>query len=358
MSAGFTERRYKAFFLRRVRLADNAVKILLKADIINSTCNTCWTLDFNINSEVREEPFTGRTHFDLLSLNEHRKLQIFLNYSLHRDHDSSDPDILSVITLFKVIINSSVSLKLSFIMQTTSAKQIKKSVFDTLVKLNTSVKKTLIIITPKLSVYTDSSFTHFSLIILLKSDSVKEEDELTQLSEEDVSSEFTELKDLHDQIKLLKLKKLQLAQYTDEKVSLLTLMTAWLNETLLLQGQNIISADEFLKQLLSELFIQTDLHLLSKIISWRNDYKIIILNHWALHDQIWSAVNHFSLMKVCIFTHMITHQAKVTQWAETEDLNQVSESGNDWKKYLTLSSTVEDTVICSVEKEPVSWKCL
>ena len=158
-SVSFTEGNYKSFFLRRVWLTDNAVRILLKADIINSTCNTCWTLNFNINDEVREGPFTGRAHFGLLSLNEHRKLQIFLNYSLHRDHDLSDPDILSVITLFKVTINSSASLKSSSVMQTTPVKQIKKPVFDTLAKLNTSAKKiimlkALIIITLKLSFLT------------------------------------------------------------------------------------------------------------------------------------------------------------------------------------------------------------
>ena len=39
-SAGFAEELYKSFFPRRVWLADNAVSILIKADIINSVCNT------------------------------------------------------------------------------------------------------------------------------------------------------------------------------------------------------------------------------------------------------------------------------------------------------------------------------
>ena len=57
-SAGFAEGRYKEFFLIRVRLADNAVEVLVEADITNSTCNTNWTLDFNTNGGVHRGPFT------------------------------------------------------------------------------------------------------------------------------------------------------------------------------------------------------------------------------------------------------------------------------------------------------------
>ena len=354
-SAGFTEGRYKAFFLRRVRLADNAVRILLKADIINSTCNMCWPLNFNINDEVWRKPFTGRrAHFDLLSLNEHRKLQIFMNYSLHDDHDPSDHKILSVITLFKVTVNSTTSSEPSSVMQITPVKQSKKPVFNDLVKLNTSVKKTLIITTPKPSVFSDSPLIHSSPLISQLS-SVKAEEELAQLSEEDVLSKVSELNDLQEWIKLLELKKIQLTQYADEKISLLTLVAAWLNETLLVQGQDIVSAGEFLKLLLSEPSVQADWHLFSKIINWRNDYKIIILNHWALCDQVRSAVSHFPLMKACIFTHTSAQWAKVNQWAETEDKNWVSEPDDNWRKYLIKE---EDTVILSVEKELVSCKRL
>ena len=284
MSVSFTERRYKAFFLRRVRLTDNAVRILLEADIINSTCNTCWPLNFNINDEVWKRLFTGRrTHFDLLSLNEHKKLQIFMNYSLHSDHDLSDHEILSVIIFFKVTVNFTTSSEPSSVMQITPVKQSKKFVFDTLVKSNTSVKKTLIIITSKPSVFSDFSLICFSLLISQLS-SVEAEKELAQLSEEDVSSEVSELNDLWKQIKLLKLKKIQLTQYTDEKISLLILVAVWLNETLLVQEQDIVSADEFLKLLFSESSVQTDWHFFSKIINWCNDYKIIIFNHWASCD--------------------------------------------------------------------------
>ena len=93
-------------------------------------------------------------------------------------------------------------------------------------KLNTSVKKTLIIIMFKLSVFFNSSLTHFLLLISLKLSSVKAENELAQLSEKDVLPKFSELNDLQKQIKLLKLKKIQLTQYTDEKISLLILVTA------------------------------------------------------------------------------------------------------------------------------------
>ena len=68
-----------------------------------------------------------------------------------------------------------------------------------------------------------------------------------QLSGEDEAPEFSELEDLQNQVTLLRLKKLKLTQYTDEKVSFLTLLTARLNETLLLQEEDVISADAFIK---------------------------------------------------------------------------------------------------------------
>ena len=52
MSDSFAEGRYKSFFLRRACLTDNAVSILIEADITNSVCNSYWSLDFNTNSEV------------------------------------------------------------------------------------------------------------------------------------------------------------------------------------------------------------------------------------------------------------------------------------------------------------------
>ena len=169
---------------------------------------------------------------------------MFLNYSLHEDHDSIDLNILPSTTLFKTTVNLFTSSKFFSVMQITSAKFIKKSAFDTLMKSNTSVKKTAM---SKNSVFTDFSLPPFSSIVSLKTDLVKEEDELAQLFSEDEASEFSELEDLQNQVTLLRLKKLELTQYADEKVSFLTLLTARLNETLLLQEEDVISADAFIK---------------------------------------------------------------------------------------------------------------
>ena len=188
-----------------------------------------WSLDFNTNSEIWEELFMRQTHFRYLSLNDHEKLQVFLNYLLHRDHDFTDSDILS--STFKTTVNLFSSLKSFSVMQIISVKLIKKSAFNILMKLNISVKK---ITTFKNLIFTDSSLFHFSFFISLKTDLVKEEDELTQLFSENEASEFSELKNLWDQIQLLQLKKLKLAQYADEKISFLMLLAVRLNETLLL----------------------------------------------------------------------------------------------------------------------------
>ena len=137
-------------------------------------------------------------------------------------------------------------------MQITLSKSIKKLIFNMLIKLNTSVKKTttfkpLIIITPQALIFTDSLLSHSSLLVSLKSDLVNEEKELMQLSDEDEETKFSELKNLKDQIKLLKLKKLKLTQCADEKISFLMLLTVRLNETLLLQDEDVMSAGSFLK---------------------------------------------------------------------------------------------------------------
>ena len=322
---------------------------------MNNICNMYWSLDFNTNSEVWEGPSVRQTHFRYLSLDEHEKLQVFLNYSLHRDHDSTDSDILPLTMLFKTTVNLFTSLKFFFIMQITSAKFIKKSAFDTLMKLNTSVKKTA---TSKNLIFTDSSLPSSLSIVLLKTDLVKEEDELVQLSDEDEAPEFSELKDLQNQVTLLRLKKLELAQYADEKVSFLTLLTVRLNETLLLQGEDVISADTFIKWLLDELMIQTDWALVEKIINWHNNFKTSICGHCTSCNQIRSAANHFSLMKAHIFTHTENHQAKISQWAETEDLNWVNEPDDDWSKYSALSKKVTDTAVLSVKEEPAFQKCI
>ena len=200
-----------------------------------------------------------RTHFRHLSLDEHEKLQIFLNYSLHRDHNLTDSDILSATTLFKSTVNLSTSSKSFFIMQITLSKPIKKSVFNMLIKLNTSAKKTatskpLIITDSQVFIFTDSSLSASSLLSL-KPDLIDEGDELMQLFDEDEELKFNELKDLRDQIKLLKLKKLKLMQCADEKISFLMLLTVRLNETILLQDEDVMSAGAFIKQLLNELTV-------------------------------------------------------------------------------------------------------
>ena len=203
-----------------------------------------------------------QAHFRHLSLDEHEKLQIFLNYSLHGDHDLTDSDILSATTLFKSTVNLSTSSKSFPAMQTTLSKSIKKSVFDTLIKLNTPAKKTatpkpLIITDPQAPAFTDSPLSASSPLSL-KPDLINEGNELAQLSDEDEEPKFSELKDLRDQIKLLELKKLKLAQCADEKISFLMLLTVRLNETILLQGEDVVSAGAFIKQLLNELTVQAD----------------------------------------------------------------------------------------------------
>ena len=340
-SVSFAEELYKSFFSKRVWLTDNAVSILIETDIINSVCNMYWSLNFNINSEVWGRLSVRQTHFRHLSLNEYEKLQIFLNYSLHEDHNSTDSDILLIITLFKSTVNLSISLRFSSVMQITSLKPIKKPAFDMLTKSNTSAKKTatskpFIIITLKAFIFTDSSFLCFSLLVLLEPDLVNEEDELMQLFNEDEASEsFSELKDLWDQVKLLKLKKLALTQFADEKISFLMLLTAWLNETLLLQEEDVISAGAFIKQLLNELSVQTDWTLINKISNWCNDYKVSICDHSTSCNQICSAVNHFFLLKSHIFTHIKAHQAKISQWAEKKDVNWVNELSDCHRKWVS-----------------------
>ena len=180
-----------------------------------------------------------------------------MNYSLHGDHDPSDHEILPATTLFKVTVNPTTSPEPSSAMQTTPAKQSKKPVFNDLVKLNTPAKKTLVITTPKPSVFSDSPLTRSSPLVP-QPGSVEAEEELAQLSEEDVLPEASEVNNLRERIKLLELEKIQLAQYADEKISLLTLVAARLDETLLVQGQDIVSAGEFLKLLLSEPSVQAD----------------------------------------------------------------------------------------------------
>ena len=62
-------------------------------------------------------------------------------------------------------------------------------------------------------------------------------------------------------------------------------------------------------------------------------------------------------MKAHIFTYTEAHQAKISQWAETEDVNWVSESDNDWSKYSALLK-VANTAVQSVKEEPAFRKCL
>ena len=121
-SAGFTEECYKEFFFWRVCLADNAVRILVEADIMNSICNINWMLDFNINDEVCESPSARWANFEQLSLNDCSKLQIFLNCSLHDKHDSHDSDILSATALFKLTAAAALFTEESLSSQTTSVK--------------------------------------------------------------------------------------------------------------------------------------------------------------------------------------------------------------------------------------------
>ena len=92
-------------------------------------------------------------------------------------------------------------------------------------------------------------------MISLEPEIIENEDELAQLSAEEEIPEFSEIENLWDQVKLLELEKLELAQASDEKISFLILVAVRLNETLLLQEQDVVSAGQFIKRLLDELSI-------------------------------------------------------------------------------------------------------
>ena len=177
-------------------------------------------------------------------------------------------------------------------------------------------------------------------------------------SEDEALKLFSELKNLWDQVKLLKLKKLALTQFADEKISFLTLLTVWLNETLLLQEEDVIFTDAFIKQLLNEPSVWADWTFIDKISNRCNDYKVSICDHSTSHNQIYSAVNHFFLLKSCIFIYTEPHQVKVSQWAEKEDINWVNDLSDDWMKYSALLIKVTDTAILSVKEETDSQKRL
>ena len=387
-SSGFTERCYKEFFLWCIHLADNAVRILVEADIMNSICNINWMLDFNINGEVHEGPSARWAHLRQPSLNDHSKLQVFLNCFLHGEHDSHDSDILPATALFKLTAAAEPFTEESTSSQATSAKSTKKLTItlnltttlslSTTLNLVTSFKKLLLqlliditsimnkTLTKKttvrpLSTEFTSSLSLLSSVLNSEPNIAEEENgkegELAQMSGKDDTVDAELITKLEECIWQLKSQNKELAQHSDEKITFLTAAGACLNEVILLQAQDVVKADTFIKKLLDEPAIWVNKSLTQWITAWQNEYKQMIQTHTESRNEIWAAANRFPFTKARLFTHTESHQVKLRVWADEKDLHQVSEPNDQWTKYLDPSLTV-DTVIHSVEKDPQQRKWL
>ena len=399
-SEGFAEGHYKDFFLHHVCLADNALRVLIEVNIMNSICNISWTLNFNMNSEVWKRSFTWRTHLDSLSLNDHSKLQIFMNYLLSEKHDLNNADILSAITLYKLTAvadtftvassfiwtQSATSVtsvkKLTSIDLTTCTVSFRNSIAAVSANSVTSFKKvtsailTNLLTSSKAAAFTLSQGMTFSMsqismkwsavrsasllsllsflikllqLLVIVKDEQKEE--ITHMSDEDETNEQSEVTRLKECIAQLKAELHQHAQHTDEKVSFLTLMRSCLDEIILLQRQDVIWADQFIKSLLEEPVIQTNQSLIQKIMTWRNDYKQAILTHAESCNEVQTAAGRFLLTWACLFTHTDQHQAQLTAWTDAQDLQWVDESEDVWIKYLNSAQSAAEIIIHSVEKK-------
>ena len=179
----------------------------------------------------------------------------------------------------------------------------------------------------------------------------EQKEEITHMSDEDETNEQSEVTRLKECIAQLKAELHQHAQHTDEKVSFLTLMRSCLDEIILLQRQDVIWADQFIKSLLKESVIQTNQSLIQKIVIWRNDYKQAILTHAEFCDEVQTAADRFPLTWVRLFTHTDQHQTQLTAWADAQDLQWVNEPEDVWIKYLDSAQSAAETIIRSVEKE-------
>ena len=407
-SEGFAEGCYKDFFLHHVCLADNTVRVLIEVNIINSACNTNWTLNFNTNSEVWEGLFTWRAHLDQLSLNDCSKLQIFMNYLLSDERDLNDSDILSAITLYKLTAAADTSTVASsssvWTQSATSVTSAKKAAsidlttctasFKNLISavsanctisfknatsaISTNLLASTKTVTPQFqqgmstsisqtsmkwpAVRSASPLPLLSLLIklnqLLITDTDEQEEEITHMSDEKETVELNEVTKLKEHVVQLETELHQNAQHTDEKVSFLIIVRSCLDEIILLQGQDVIWAGQFIKTLLTEPAIQADQSLVQKIVIWRNDYKQAILTHSESCDTVQTAADHFPLIWFRLFTHTDQHMTWFTAWAETLNLHWENEPEDIWIKYSDAAQSVTEIIIYSVEKEALNLKCL
>ena len=371
ITAGFTEGKYKDIFSRRVRLADNAVRILMKADIINMTCNTYWPLNFNINGGVREGSSACWTHFSSLSLDEHDKLQIFLNCSLHGEHDFTDSKILPITTLFKNITVVDSKSDTSSAMLTLTLTRITKLISNCVINQsslskNTEHKGYLLTSSSSLStlsiIYksvnqadtTEDGGMRLSPVLPSSSDQTDltdDEEELTRLSVEDNSVKMNELVLLRNRVNQLKTEALERAHHADEKITFLTLAGVCLNEVLMMQSQDAVKAGQFIKDLLNKPAIKMNKTLVNKITTWRNTYKTELVKHNLTCNELRTTVNHFPHMKTRLFSHNSLHQKELDSWALRKDLNWVYEEGDQWNKHAQLTESTPQKAIQSIKEE-------
>ena len=297
ITADFTEEKYKEIFSHCVHLADNTVRILMKADIINMICNTYWPLNFNTNRGVCEGSSACWTHYSSLSLNEHDKLQIFLNCSFHGKHDLTDSKILPITTLFKnITVIDSKSDIFSVILTLTSTK-ITKLIHNCVVNQsslskNTEHKGYLLIsfsLLLTLSINYKSIFNQADItedeemrllsVLSFSSDQINltdDEEELTRLSDEDNSMKMNKLVLLCNCVNQLKTEVLKRAHHADKKITFLTLADACLNEVLMMQSQDAVKAGQFIKDLFNEPAIKTDKVLVNKITTLLSIHSILM----------------------------------------------------------------------------------
>ncbi|MCJ1259105.1 hypothetical protein MMC24_006940 [Lignoscripta atroalba] len=370
-TAGFAEGKYKDIFPRRVRLADNAVGILVEADITNTTCNTYWPLDFNTNGGVRGGPSARRTRFGPPSLDEHGKLQIFLNCSLHGEHDPTDPKILPTTTLFKnttvVDSKSDTSSAMPTPTPTRTTKLVPNRVVDQpSLSKNTEHKGYLLASSSPLSTLsttykpvnqadtTEDGGMRLSPVLPSspdQTDLTDDEEELARLSVEDNSVETNELVLLRNRVDQLETEALERARRADEKITFLTLAGACLDEVLMMQSQDAVKAGQFIKDLLNEPAIKTDKTLVNKITTWRNTYKTELVKHNLARNELRTTANHFPHTKTRLFSHNPLHQKELDSWALRKDLDRVYEEGDQWNKHAQLTEPTPQEAIQSIEEE-------
>ena len=98
----------------------------------------------------------------------------------------------------------------------------------------------------------------------------EKESELTQMSGENDTVDAELITKLEECIWQLKSQNKELAQHSDEKITFLTAAGVCLNEVILLQAQDVVKADTFIKELLDEPAIWVNKSLMQWITAWWN----------------------------------------------------------------------------------------